>query len=587
MTRALLLACVLTASACTQAPVTGVGVSGTTVKIVDLGGVVKLPSALLPEVASAQAAEVNPPAAKWGLLTLGEEVPLPNAVVYLTDPLDRFYRAAGKLVQVTTDAQGEYRFQGGVPKNVPVLVNAVVSGSRRLLAFAVPGSQPRTVNLDVMTTYVTEYLRQQAADDQKALTTYDLAQLDGLATKSKLFLQADELPLPDLELAHLADMDRAYALCVGTHKELGDAWVRLLGRRILALQVVAGTGNASAVGDGGPATDAELYKPRDLALDALGFLFIADEGNNVIRRVDPKTHGIITFAGTGRAGFGGDNGPATQALLNTPRAVVVDAAGNVYIADPLNARIRRVESGTGTITTIAGNPKPDGAGGWIADQSGDGGPATLAHLFKPGCMAFDSAGNLFFVDGAADTTFHTIREIDAKSGAITTVVGLPGKAGAFDGDGGSPKGARLNAPGQLAFDPQGRLLIADTGNHCIRRVDFKADTITTVAGVGGQSGSDADGTPAPRAHLDAPVGLAVTRDGRLFISARGAGKILTVGTDGLMRALAGGGSEKGEGDARRIQLLAPYGLTVDAAGDLLLADARAARVRKLVLHFGL
>ncbi|TMB06950.1 MAG: hypothetical protein E6J71_30080, partial [Deltaproteobacteria bacterium] len=165
--------------------------------------------------------------------------------------------------------------------------------------------------------------------------------------------------------------------------------------------VVAGVGSLGFSGDGGPATAAALYNPTGVALDGAGNLFIADGGNQRIRRVDAGTGTITTVAGNGTFGFSGDGGPATAAALGTPVGVALDGAGNLFIADYYNYRIRRVDAGTGTITTVAGN----GTQGF----SGDGGPATAAELDGPQGVALDGAGDLFI----AESGNARIRRVDA------------------------------------------------------------------------------------------------------------------------------------------------------------------------------
>jgi sugar lactone lactonase YvrE len=580
-------------SACTAVDNAAVNVASTGLKPgPDLSGVARVPAGLLSPnggsiISNNGSTIVASNSSRRTLLALGTEGPLPDALVYLTDPKDNFYRNAGKMVSTVTGSSGEYRFQGGVPKKQPVIINAILAGNRRLVGFTVPDDGPQKVDLSVASTYVTEFLRQQADGDGKSMASYDLKLLDDLAAKTKTMLQTDALAVPDLAIGSIPDMDRTYALAVGQTKDLGDIWANVLGRRVLALRTVAGSGNSGSGGDGGDATSAEFYRPRQAITDAAGNIYVADEGNNRIRRIDAKTGKIATFAGNGKAGFGGDNGPATQARLFNPRTVALDGVGNLYIGDQTNARIRRVDAKTGVITTIVGNPAPDGNGGFLFGFSGDGGPANLAQIYQPRSIAFDGGGNMFFSDAEKDTNFHTIRRVDAQSGIITTVVGQPGLPGAFDGDGGQPAKARLNYPNQICFDAQGRLLIADTGNSCIRRVDFAKDTITTVAGIGGHDGEDADGQLATKTRLSSPYGVAVGADGRLVISERGTEKIVTVGADGIVHTVAGGGTDVREGDARRTKLTQPHDVWLDRDGNVLIADTRGSRIRRLITKFGL
>jgi sugar lactone lactonase YvrE len=242
--------------------------------------------------------------------------------------------------------------------------------------------------------------------------------------------------------------------------------------------IFAGMGTPGSIGDNGPATSAQLWSPADLALDRFGNVFIADSGNNRIRKVD--TNGIITtVAGPGSSGVLGDNGPATSASLINPDGVAVDTNGNLFIADRLNFRIRKVST-AGTITTIAGNG--------TSLLSGDGGPATSAGLGYPLGLAVDGSGNVFFVDS------NRIRKVTA-GGVINTVAGNGGYG--FSGDGGPATSAQFYYPQGVAVDQSGDLFIADTDNSRIREVTPDG-VITTVAGSGPLSVAayGGDGGPA-------------------------------------------------------------------------------------------
>ena len=259
---------------------------------------------------------------------------------------------------------------------------------------------------------------------------------------------------------------------------------------------VAGTGKAGYSGDGGPAANAQLDSPQGLALDLAGNLYIADYYNQRVRRVSPNGV-IITVAGNGVAGHSGDSGPATSAQLNSPQGVAVDSAGNLYIADSGNQRIRRV-SANGTITTAAGTG--------TAGYSGDSGLATSAQLCNPLGVAVDANGNLYI----ADTGFlfqgpsgNRIRMV-STSGIITTVAGN-GTWG-FSTDGGTATTAALENPYSVAVDSAGNLYITDTYTHRIREVS--AGIITTVAGNSNQ-GFKGDGGAATSAWLNTPEGVAV------------------------------------------------------------------------------
>jgi hypothetical protein len=355
---------------------------------------------------------------------------------------------------------------------------------------------------------------------------------------------------------------------------------------------VAGNGTAGYSGDGGAATNAELYNPVAVAVDASANLFIADLGNNVILEVG--TNGIITTvagdggfrAGAGVGGYSGDGGPATNAELSDPSGVAVDASGNLFIADYHNQRIRKVGT-NGIITTVAGN----GIGGY----SGDGGPATNAELTTPSGVAVDASGNLFI----ADWNNNVIREV-GTNGIITTVAGNgyvnPNTGfGGYSGDGGTATNAELANPGGVAVGASGNLFIADTYNNAIRKVGTDG-IITTVAG-NGTGGYSGDGGAATNAALDLPTGVAVDSSGNLFIADSSNARIREVGADGIITTVAGNGigGYFGDGGAATNAELEtpiydgfgfkdypPMGVAVDATGNLFIADNGNNRVRQVV-----
>lgn len=224
------------------------------------------------------------------------------------------------------------------------------------------------------------------------------------------------------------------------------------------IQTVAGSNNFGGTGDGGPATDGVLNGPKDVAVDALGNVYIADGFGHRVRRVDPAGT-ITTFAGTGSGSFSGDGGPASTASLNQPAAVALDAAGNVYIADTRNNRIRMVDA-SGNIATAAGNGSNFGSFGEV----GDFGPATDAVVSSPGGVFVDTDGNLYI----GDSSNQRVRKVDAATGVITTVAGT----GSFGtaGDGGPATQASMGRPHGVTFDETGNLLIADSDNNRVRVV---------------------------------------------------------------------------------------------------------------------
>ncbi len=333
---------------------------------------------------------------------------------------------------------------------------------------------------------------------------------------------------------------------------------------------VAGTGEQGFTGDGGPASEAQLNLPFAVKLDGAGNLLVADYGNNRVRMI--TRDGIIqTFAGSEYEGYWGDGGPAVEARLEGPVGLAIDAAGNVYIADSGNARIRRVGP-DGVIRTFAGCGGKGGGG-----CAGDGGPVSLAHFASPRGMAKDAAGNLY----VADEQNHRVRRI-SRDGTVTTVAGN-GESW-FSGDGGPATEARLSFPADVAVDGAGNLYIADSGNHRVRRV-LPDGTVETVAG-NGAVGSGGDGGPAVEAQLTNPEGVAVDAAGNLYIADTGNHKIRKVTPDGIITTIAGTGQPGSDGDgglATEAQLVAPKGITVAGDGTLYVADSGADRVRKITL----
>jgi len=329
-----------------------------------------------------------------------------------------------------------------------------------------------------------------------------------------------------------------------------------------AISTVAGGGTVS--GDGGPAVAAVLFAPTAVALDGSGNLYIADRDNHRVRRVTPA--GVTTVAGSGVPGFGGDGGSALTAQLRSPSGVAVDRAGNLYIADRDNQRVRRVTA-SGMISTVAGAGNPG--------FTGDGGPATSALLNGPEALAVDAAGNIYIADRAN----HRIRRV-TPAGMISTFAGAG--ASGFGGDGNPATSALLDSPEAVAVDAAGNVYLADRGNHRVRRVTA-AGVIATVAGDGTQ-GYDGDGGEAVAASLDSPAGVAVDGSGNLWIADTGNHRVRRVGSGGGISTVAGSGLAGYGGDGDRAglaQLNVPRGLAIDASGNLLIADRDNHRVRQV------
>jgi sugar lactone lactonase YvrE len=331
------------------------------------------------------------------------------------------------------------------------------------------------------------------------------------------------------------------------------------------ITTVAGNGTEGFGGEGGPATSAQLNAPSGVAVDTAGNLFIADRNNNRIRKVTPG--GVIsTVAGNGTQGFSADGGPATSAQLNAPLGVAVDTARNLFIADYGNNRVCKVTS-NGVISTVAGNG--------IRGFSGDGGPATSAQLNAPLGVAVDTARNLFIGDYGNDR----VRKV-TSSGIISTVAG--NEIRGFSGDGGPATSARLSYPYSVAVDTAGNLFIADTYNHCVRKVT-PGGVISTVAG-NGTYGFSGDGGPATAAQLRIPQGVALDTAGNIFIADTGNNRVRKVTPGGVISTVAGNGTHGFSGDggpATSAQLNYPSGVAVDTARNLFIADRNNNRIRKV------
>jgi sugar lactone lactonase YvrE len=412
------------------------------------------------------------------------------------------------------------------------------------------------------------------------------------------------------------------------------------------ITTIAGTDDSDSSDDGGPAVDAALGQPCGLALGRDGSLYIADPEDSRVRKVDPD--GVITtIAGTGEMGLSGDGGPAVDAELACPKGVAVAPDGSVYVADTWNDRIRRVDA-DGTITTVAGRggasfgdkrqatEAPVDATGvaiagdgsiYVADgpcvrridgdgaittvagterkgYSGDGGPAVEAELHEPHGLALGPDGSLYI----ADLWCGVIRKVNVD-GTIVTVAGMSSDEGWIEpdsrtaadpdalwawygGDGGPATEARFVGCHDVALDADGNLYIADSENirthgvsiesHRIRRVGTDG-LVKTFAGVGA-SGFSGDGGPATQAKLDGATGVAVGRDGSVYIADHNNNRIRRVDTNGVITTVAGTGREGYSGDgapATKAALNWPEKVALDREGNLFIADSWNNRVRRV------
>ena len=344
-------------------------------------------------------------------------------------------------------------------------------------------------------------------------------------------------------------------------------WTHVLAQ-VNIIETIAGRDSGGYNGDNIPAVDAELYRPSTLWLDKYQNIYISDAFNQRVRRIDNTTGIITTIAGNGTVGYNSDTIAATAAELYVPQAVCLDTAGNVYIADAGNSRIRMVTVSTGIITTVAGNG--------IAGSSGDNGPAVSAEINGPGGVYVDVYGNIYITDVAN----NKIRKVTASTGIITTIAGT-GIVG-YSGDSGPATAAELNGPGTIFLDNSGNILFSDTWNNVIRKIDISG-IITTIAGTG--TGAYAgDNGPATSAELNEPWGVYVDNENDIFISDFGNGAIRKIdGTTGIITTVAGTGVQgySGDGGPATAAELYPDDVFLDNIGNMIIADFGNNRIRKV------
>lgn len=348
------------------------------------------------------------------------------------------------------------------------------------------------------------------------------------------------------------------------------------------IETVAGIGGSfDNAGDGGEAIQAQLGYVTGIAVDNAGDVYVTDGAANVIRKVTRADGKISTIAGT-FLGFNaadptphaGDGSTATAAHLNVPFGVAIAPNNDVYIADAGNHVIRRIDATTGKIVVFAGSySQPLG-------YAGDGGAATNAALYTPHDIAIDQEGNVFI----ADKDNHVIRRVAAATGIISTVAGSgPSKKG-YAGDNGPATSARLNTPQGIAVASNGDLYIADAANNVIRRVDASTGNISTFAGTG-SAGLSGDNGPATSAQLYAPTRIALDEAGNVYVSDHGNHVIRQIDPAGTITTIAGTGTPGFSGDgglAVNAQLSSPFGIAIDAEGNLLFTDNGNSVVRAII-----
>jgi sugar lactone lactonase YvrE len=278
--------------------------------------------------------------------------------------------------------------------------------------------------------------------------------------------------------------------------------IRRVDARTGIITTIAGNGGAGYSGDGGPAAEAAFNEPYGIALDRGGNIYVADRHNHCVRRIDAASGIVTTFAGSGSAGYAGDGGPAAQAGLVEPNGLGFDPEErHLFIADVADNRVRAVDLALGTIATLAGTGE--------AAHTGDGGPAEAAAVWGARAVKVAADGRVYILERQGSS----LRAVDPRTGVITRVAGTGARG--YGGDGGPALAAVFDAPKEMAIDGNGDLLIVDTENHAIRRIDLASGIVDTVAG--GHKGGEGDGGPARQAGLGRPHGIAVGPDGALYI----------------------------------------------------------------------
>lgn len=332
---------------------------------------------------------------------------------------------------------------------------------------------------------------------------------------------------------------------------------------------IAGTGRDASTGDGALAKEASVGGPFGLTIGPDGALYVCETTGQRIRRIDLATGLISTVAGTGERGYGGDGGPATAARLNEPYEVRFDRDGNMFFVEMKNHVVRKVDSRTGTISTVAGTGE--------AGFSGDGGPATAAKMKQPHSICFDDSDRLYI----CDIGNHRVRRVDLSTGVIETYAGTGERKPTPDG---APvSGSPLNGPRAVAPDGRGGLILALREGNAIYRIDLAGGTLRHLAGTG-EPGYSGDGGDAKRAKLAGPKGVAVGPDGAIYLADTESHTIRAIDpTTNVIRTLAGTGQagDGPDGEPLRCRLDRPHGIEVGRDGTVYIGDSSNHRVRAL------
>lgn len=341
------------------------------------------------------------------------------------------------------------------------------------------------------------------------------------------------------------------------------------------ISTIAGTGTAGYNGDGIPATSAQFNGVQGLTFDGAGNLFVADISNNRIRKITTSTGLISTIAGTGTPGYNGDGILATAAQINIPSALAFDSNGDLYFTDRSNSRIRKITTSTGIISTVAGT----GTGGY----NGDGILATAAQLNNPNEVSFDAIGNLYI----ADWINNRVRKVDKSTGIISTIAGT-GTAG-YNGDGIAATAAQINGPCGIIFDNVGNIYVAEYGGARVRKINIGSGIISTIAGTG-TTGYNGDGIPATTAQLAGCAYIKFDAAENMFIGEGSNQRVREIiKSTGIITTIAGTGTAGYNGDGiagTTAQLNFPFYILFDQAKcNMYIADYYNNRIRLITGGF--
>lgn len=467
----------------------------------------------------------------------------------------------------------------GRPENVRVSLNNFEilvawdspssDGGSRVLSYSLAGVGPDPISLEVG--LVTEFC---LSDIKPGAYEFSVtAENENGSGQKSVFT-------PPIEYMRFIEMDALAGVVPGT------------------IITAAGTGDSGFSGDGVTLERARFDEPRDVAIDQKGTIYVADTGNHRVQAIDPGSRTVSTVAGTGKRGFSGEGGAATNAMLAGPKGVCVDSFGNLYIADTGNNRVRRVDRSSGVISTVAGNGegKPKA---WDFDHEA-GKPALSTGVGSPDGVSVGPNGDLYISPESKGWPFsetsgrNIVLRVLANDGTLWAAAGSSGNEertfteslrAAFSGESNIPTYVDLNQPEGVAVDSDNNVFIADKKNRKIRRIDRNTWTIGTFAGTGAE-GYEGDGGPAVDAKFTSLEDVTVDRNGNVFVLDGGMDfdsnrRVRKIGSNGIISTVAGNGTKgfSGDGGPATAASIHAKGIAMDRAGNLWIADAGNHRIR--------